>query len=95
MPYFVYILSNSKNTPLYVGITDKLEVRASEQKNKIFRNSLASKYNLSRLLYWEIAESTEDAILREKQLKNWKKEWKMSLIKSTNPNFKDLSVLDN
>jgi putative endonuclease len=95
MPYFVYIISNFKNTPLYTGVTNNLERRTYEHKNKLHTNSFSTKYNLNQLLYWKISNNIDSAIAREKQIKNWKKEWKINLIKTNNPNFKDLSLLDN
>jgi putative endonuclease len=95
MSYFVYIISNSENSPLYVGVTNNLENRIWEHKNKICINSYSSKYNLDKLLYWEISEDITSAIAREKQLKNWHKKWKENLIKTINYNFQDLSACLN
>jgi putative endonuclease len=93
--YFVYIISNSENTPLYVGVTKNLEKRIYEHKNKVYLKSYSTKYNLGKLLYWEISEDINSAIAREKQLKNWHKKWKENLIKTINYNFKDLSTCLN
>jgi putative endonuclease len=95
MSYFVYIISNSENTPLYVGMTNNLEKRVYEHKNKLLPEAFSSKYNLNKLLYWESGEDVNSVIAREKQLKNWHKSWKLNLIKTTNPLFKDLSSLPN
>ena len=95
MLYFVYIISNSQLTPLYVGMTNNLEKRVYEHKNKLLPESFSSRYNLNKLLYWESGEDVNSVIAREKQLKNWHKSWKLNLIKSTNAKFQDLSILPN
>jgi putative endonuclease len=95
MPYYVYIISNTKLAPLYIGVTNNLEKRIYEHKNKLISGSFSSKYNLSKLLYWERGQDIDSCIKREKQLKNWHRQWKLNLIKTTNPNFKDLSEYPN
>ncbi len=87
----VYILTNYEQTVLYVGVTSNLEKRMYEHKNKIY-SGFSSKYNLKKLVYYELTESIEAAILREKKLKKWNREWKLDLIKEVNPEFKDLSL---
>lgn len=86
----VYILSNKNRTVLYIGVTNDLERRLMEHRydNKI---SFVTRYNCFDLLYFEIIDGMEYAIEREKQLKNWHKEWKWNLIKESNPNLEDLS----
>ena len=88
--YFIYILTNSQNTILYIGITNNLERRIYEHKNKLVEG-FTSKYNLAKLVYYETTTDVNSAIIREKQLKNWHRDWKYNLIKSKNPNFLDLS----
>ena len=90
--YFVYILSNKYNNVMYIGVTNDLERRMYEHKNKLV-DGFSKKYNLTKLVYYEIAQDVESAIAREKQLKNWHREWKVNLIKQTNPEWKDLSQL--
>lgn len=85
---YIYILGNSKLT-LYIGVTSDLIKRVYEHKKEIVKG-FSQKYKLKRLLYYEIFENIEEAIKREKQLKNWHREWKLSLIKSKNPDLKDL-----
>jgi putative endonuclease len=87
--YFVYIITNQNNTTLYVGVTNDLVRRIFEHKNKLIKG-FSSKYNLDKLVYFEQTSDIESAILREKQLKNWHRDWKINLIKSKNPDFKDL-----
>ena len=88
--YAVYILTNYNETTYYIGITNNLERRIYEHKNSI-NNSFSKKYNLCKLVYYELTESIEAAIQREKKLKNWHREWKKELIKKVNPTFRDLS----
>lgn len=87
--YYVYILTNYEETTFYIGVTSNLEKRLHEHKNKLIEG-FSSKYNLNKFVYFENTNSIEEAIKREKQLKNWHREWKMNLIKETNPDFKDL-----
>lgn len=88
---FIYILSNKSNTTLYIGVTSNLNKRITEHKEG--RGSLfTKKYNLSKLLYFEEFSDIRYAIAIEKQLKNWNREWKLDLIKSLNPDFKDLFI---
>ena len=86
----VYIMTNYLNTTFYIGITNNLLRRVYEHKSQN-KECFTSKYNLNKLVYFEITESIEVAIKREKQLKNWKREWKIDLITKNNPSFKDLS----
>jgi putative endonuclease len=88
--FFVYILSNKHDTVLYTGVTNNLERRLYEHKSGLV-NGFSKKYNLHKLLYYEVFSSIRDAIAREKQLKNWRREWKLNLIKTTNPDLVDLS----
>lgn len=86
----VYIMTNYLNSTFYIGVTNNLYRRVKEHKDK-YNKGFTSKYNLCKLVYFEISDSIEVAILREKQLKNWKRQWKIDLIQSINPSFKDLS----
>ena len=88
--YYVYILTNYNETTFYIGVTNDLQRRVFEHKNKLI-DGFSSKYNLTKLVYFEITEDIEVAIKREKQLKNWHRDWKINLIKENNPNFNDLS----
>ncbi len=76
---------------LYVGATTDLEKRIYEHKNKYDEKSFTARYNINKLLYFEIVGSMENALGREKQLKRWKRERKLDLIKSKNISFQDLS----
>ncbi|HLB61052.1 MAG TPA: GIY-YIG nuclease family protein [Patescibacteria group bacterium] len=86
--FYVYIMGSIKLV-LYIGVTSNLVKRVFEHKNKL-TDSFTAKYNVHKLLYYEICDTAEDAINREKQLKNWHRAWKINLIKSRNPQFKDL-----
>lgn len=86
---YVYIVSNKARTVLYTGVTSNLYNRIYEHKNG-HGSAFSRKYQCTDLLYCEFHPSIEEAINREKQLKNWKREWKETLIKSSNPKLKDL-----
>ena len=88
--YFVYILSNYTRTTFYTGVTNDLARRLSE--HRMARGpSFPPKYNVKYLVYWEEFSDIHQAIAREKQLKNWHREWKLALIRSVNPEMRDLS----
>ena len=86
----IYFLTNSHNNVLYLGVTNDIVRRVAEHKAKI-NKGFAYKYNCDKLVYYEIHTLMTDAIAREKQLKNWKREWKNKLINDFNPEWKDLS----
>ena len=88
--YYVYILSNQKNGVLYIGMTNNLERRMFEHKNKLV-DGFTEKYKLSKLVYFEMYPQVKDAILREKRLKKWKRQWKINLIEEENSNWTDLA----
>ena len=88
MSYYVYIMGNRRPT-LYVGVTNGLVRRVYEHKQG-FVEGFTKKYGLHNLLYFEEFSSIEDAILREKRLKHWNREWKLDLIRKRNPTLKDL-----
>ncbi len=87
--YYVYILTNKKRASLYIGVTSVLKGRVWEHKNKIIRG-FTSKYNIDKIVYYEIFEDINEAIYREKKLKDWKRSWKIKLIEKENPNWNDL-----
>jgi len=88
--YYVYILTNKTNKVLYIGVTNDLVRRMFEHKNKIVEG-FSKKYNLTKLVYYEATINVESAISREKQLKNWHRDWKMNLVNERNPDWRDLS----
>ena len=89
----VYILTNISNDVLYIGVTADLFFRIQEHQSHKYPTSFTSKYNCTKLVYYENFSTIEEAISREKQLKNWHRKWKENLIVSVNPTWKDLSAL--
>ena len=88
--YYVYILANKTNSVLYIGVTNNLERRIYEHKNKLL-SGFTEKYNVSKLVWYEECSDVKAAIQREKNLKKWKRSWKNKLIEKENPDYKDLS----
>jgi len=86
---YIYIMTNKHNNVLYVGVTSNLQKRVYEHKHKLV-DGFIKNYNIDKLVYYEVAESIESAILREKQLKAGSRKNKMELIIKTNPDFNDL-----
>jgi putative endonuclease len=87
---YVYIMSNFKRTTFYIGVTSDLANRVYQHREGK-KEGFTKRYHLKYLVYYEEAGTINAAIVREKQLKNWHREWKINLIKSTNPEMKDLS----
>ena len=87
--YYVYILSN-KNRRLYIGMTSNLNHRIYQHKQHLI-DGFTKRYNIEQLVYYEITEDVWTAINREKQLKNWRREKKINLIESVNPEWVDLA----
>lgn len=81
---------NKWNTTIYIGVTSELCYRVFQHKNKLIKG-FTSKYNVDKLVHFEVFETPEEAILREKQLKGWRREKKLYLIKKKNPELKDLA----
>jgi len=89
--YYCYILSNKNRTVLYIGYTDNLNRRITQHKNgngALF----TKKYNAFDLVYFQIYSTKKEAKKREKQLKNWRRDWKWDLIRKFNPNLKTLEI---
>ena len=86
--YYVYILTN-KSLTLYIGVTNNLERRILEHKNKLIKG-FTKKYNIDKLIYYEEYGDIGEAIVREKQIKGWFRKRKIELIKTQNLEFKDL-----
>ncbi|MBK7361027.1 MAG: GIY-YIG nuclease family protein [Micavibrio sp.] len=87
--FCVYILTNKMYGTLYVGMTSSLPKRIWEHKNKIVEG-FSQKYDLDKLVYYEVHENAESAIKREKRLKKWDRKWKIELIQKQNPDWQDL-----
>jgi putative endonuclease len=88
--FYVYILAN-RNRRLYIGITNNLIRRLFEHRAGI-KTGFAHRYNIHRLVYWESTGDPRTAIAREKQLKGWRREKKVCLIETLNPDWEDLSI---
>jgi len=88
--YYVYLLTNWNNKVMYVGMTNNLERRLYEHKNKLV-NGFTKKYNINKLVYFEETSDVYEALSREKEIKKWRREKKDNLVLSTNPEWEDLS----
>ena len=87
--YFVYILANKKNGVLYIGVTNNLKRRIYEHKHDLIKG-FTNKYKVHSLVFYEVHNDIKYAILREKQIKKWKRQWKIDLIEKENPQWQDL-----
>jgi len=87
--YYVYIMTNQRNTALYTGVTNDLIRRAYEHREKLV-DGFTKKYNLTRLVYYEVFENVEHAISREKQIKGGSRKKKLQLVNAMNGVWKDL-----
>ena len=85
----VYILASKRNGTLYIGVTSDLVKRVWEHKNDV-AGGFTKRYRVHQLVWYELHENMESAILREKRLKDWKRSWKLNLIESMNPDWHDL-----
>jgi putative endonuclease len=85
----VYILASKRNGTLYVGVTSDLAKRAWEHKNDA-ADGFTKRYIVHLLVWYEVHESMESAIAREKAIKGWKRQWKLNLIEAMNPDWRDL-----
>jgi len=86
---YVYILANEKNGTIYIGVTSNLKRRIHEHKEKIVEG-FTEKYDVDKLVYYEIHGTIGSAILREKQMKQWNRAWKIKLIEKDNIKWNDL-----
>ena len=89
MNYFVYLMASAKNGTLYAGVTNDLVRRVYEHKNGL-ADGFTSRYRVHQLVWFDSTPSIEAAIHKEKQIKNWKREWKVTLIEKSNPEWLDL-----
>lgn len=88
--YYVYLLTNWNHRVIYVGVTNNLQRRIYEHKNKIIQG-FTEKYNINKLVYFETAIDIRAAIAREKQIKRWRRAKKTRLVETVNPDWLDLS----
>ncbi len=91
LKYYVYILASRRNGTLYVGMTNNLRSRIAQHKSAAIPG-FTQKYDVKMLVYFEEFNDPRDAIAREKQLKWWRRKWKLQLIESVNPEWKDIAV---
>jgi len=89
--YYVYILASKIRGTLYIGVTNDLERRVYEHKTGV-KKGFTQKYGVSRLMYFEVFQDVNEAITREKNMKKWKRDWKITLIEKENKKWLDLSV---
>jgi putative endonuclease len=87
--YYVYILASKRNGTLYTGMTSDLMKRVWQHKNRMV-GGFTKKYHVMLLVYFEVHRHAEEALKREKQIKKWKRTWKLKLIEERNPNWEDL-----
>ncbi|MCF8079432.1 MAG: GIY-YIG nuclease family protein [Desulfobacterales bacterium] len=87
----VYMLASKRNGTLYIGVTSNLVKRVWEHKNDKVEG-FTEKYNVHRLVWYELHDTMESALVREKRLKGWKRQWKLELIENNNPDWRDLSA---
>lgn len=89
--FYTYIVTNKPRGVLYTGHTDDLNKRAWEHRSHAFKGSFSEKYNCECLVWFETYDTREEAKGREGQIKNWKRDWKIELIESQNPDWRDLA----
>jgi putative endonuclease len=89
MPFHVYILASKRNGTLYIGSTDDLWRRTTEHKAHSLPGFTA-KYDVTRLVWFEEHETRENAFVRERRMKEWRRAWKLRLIEAANPDWRDL-----
>ena len=94
MPYVVYMLASRKHGTLYIGVTNDLARRIAEHKAKV-GEGFTARYGVDKLVWSETYDRIDEAITREKMLKKWRRDWKIRLIETDNPNWLDLYELLN
>lgn len=87
---YVYILASNRNGTLYVGVTSDLVRRIDQHKQKVVEG-FTKDYNVTRSVWYQVCDDIESAIIREKQMKRWKRLWKLREIEELNPDWRDLS----
>ena len=90
--FYTYICTNQRNGTLYTGHTDDLSSRMEQHRQKIFKG-FSAKYGCTKLVWYEVHESRDAAFRRERQIKKWKRGWKLSLIETENPDWLDIHEL--
>ena len=87
--FYVYILASKRNGTLYTGVTSDLTQRVWQHKHHMVEG-FTKKYRVKKLVYYEVHDNAESAITREKQIKKWRRKWKLRLIEEKNPQWTDL-----
>jgi len=87
--YYVYMLSSKRNGTLYIGVTSDLVTRVYQHENDL-ADGFTKRYGVHNLVWYEMHQSPESAIQKEKELKKWRRAWKLDLIEQQNPGWKDL-----
>lgn len=87
--FAVYLLASAKNGTLYIGMTSNLPQRIWQHRNHVVKG-FTNAYNVTQIVWYELHETAESAIIREKQIKKWNRAWKIKLIEASNPNWQDL-----
>ena len=87
--FYVYILASKRNGTLYTGVTSNLIKRIWQHKNELLEG-FSKKYKVKNLVYYEVHNNVGSALTREKQIKKWRRAWKLRLIEEKNPEWKDL-----
>ncbi len=91
MAFYTYIMSCASNTAIYIGVTGNLLERVAQHKTGMGSRH-TGKYRIRKLVYFEVHESLGEAILRERKLKRWRRDWKNNLIAKHNPKWSDLTM---
>lgn len=89
LKHYVYIITNKRDGVLYIGLTKDLKRRIYQHKNKAHPNTISSRYNLNKLVYFEEFKIEEQAKKKERQMKKWNRDWKIELIEKVNPDWRD------
>ena len=89
MAYYVYMMTNRYRNVLYTGVTNNLIRRVYEHRNHLLKDSFTARYNITKLVYFEMTEDVRSAIEREKQIKSWNRASKDQLVESQNPTWED------
>ncbi|MFM9853170.1 MAG: GIY-YIG nuclease family protein [Sphingomonadaceae bacterium] len=89
---FVYIMASGRHGTTYVGVTSDLTQRIYQHREGIL-GGFTSRHNITRLVWYDVFDRVTDAIVREKQIKKWNRDWKIRLIEETNPDWSDLAIV--
>jgi putative endonuclease len=88
--FYVYVMASGKRGTIYTGVTSDIVSRVYQHKTHYFPDSFTARYNVNRLVWYELQDAADTAIRRERQIKEWRRGWKVELIQKTNPTWRDL-----